>query len=330
MSFKLRYTRSETGATVTTKVRRDADGAWLDFDDDTFKTSGHVADEGALTEPDSTNFPGLYEITLDPTTWSDGTYAAVLAVFAEIGSVAPIELIAKDGVLANLGALTPEEIDAVLSASHGAGSWRPSSTSTGSVPVTIMVKEDDTSGAPIPLVDVQVFSSAGAFLDRNYTGSSGEAEIALDPGSYLVYLQKPGVPYFFTRPETLVVPDVASYTDEYYAIPFVPVVPTGSSLAVIYDYLFNLGIEARPGVEVTVRVSAPNQAYMADGPILTGLERTKTNSRGLFQFSLPRQVDLLTPAVRYSIEIKRLNFKQEFEASDLDAGGAIILSSLSV
>ncbi len=195
--------------------------------------------------------------------------------------------------------------------------------------VNITVREDDNLGAPMPMVSVDVRTSAGTFIDRVFTNNSGLAVFVLDPGSYQVFLSRIGVPVTFTRPETLVVGATSPQTVEYYGVPFIPIVPTSPGFALVYDFLYNLGIDPRPGIEVVAKIIRPSKAYLINGPVLSGTEHTRTSAVGLFQISLPRQIDLATADVRYAIEIPRVNFRQEFDAADLNVGGAIILSSLS-
>lgn len=195
--------------------------------------------------------------------------------------------------------------------------------------VNVTVREDDNLGAPMPMVSVDVRTSLGSFIDRVFTNNSGLAVFALAPGSYLVYLTRIGVPVTFTRPISLVVGATSPQAVEYYGVPFQPIEPSGPGFALVYDFLYNLGMDPRPGIEVTAKAIEPSKVYLTNGPVLTGVEHTRTNAVGLFQFSLPRQLDLATPDVRYAIEIPRVNFRQEFDAADLDVGGAIILSSLS-
>lgn len=195
--------------------------------------------------------------------------------------------------------------------------------------VNVTVREDDNLGAPMPMVSVDVRTSAGSFIDRVFTNNSGVAVFALAPGTYLVYLTRIGVPVTFVRPITLVVGATSPQAAEYYGVPFQPIEPSASGYALVYDFLYNLGMDPRPGIEVIAKVVAPSKVYLVNGPVLSGQEHTRTNSVGLFQFSLPRQLDLATPEVRYAIEVPRVNFRQEFAAELLDVGGAIILSSLS-
>lgn len=62
------YATDRSGDPITGKtdlfvrVRRQSDGLYLDFDDDTFKASGWTERDRSLTEIDATLAPGLYEL----------------------------------------------------------------------------------------------------------------------------------------------------------------------------------------------------------------------------------------------------------------------------
>lgn len=66
-----------TGKTVKVAVRRDSDGAWLDFSDGTFKAAGWTTGQQAMTEV-TTGMPtgtvGHYRTTVDPAAWTAGDY----------------------------------------------------------------------------------------------------------------------------------------------------------------------------------------------------------------------------------------------------------------
>ena len=67
----------ETGSSdIVLKIKRDADDYFYDFDDSTFKTSGHTDIDQALSEPDATNAPGEYEASVDVSGFDDGVYTA--------------------------------------------------------------------------------------------------------------------------------------------------------------------------------------------------------------------------------------------------------------
>ena len=53
-----------TGATdLFVRIRRDSDGQYFDFDDDTFKAAGHVEMDRLMTEVNATLSPGLYRLS---------------------------------------------------------------------------------------------------------------------------------------------------------------------------------------------------------------------------------------------------------------------------
>ena len=56
------------------KIKRDADDYFYDFDDSTFKASGHTTIAQQLAEFDQTNAPGEYELTVSEAAWDDGMY----------------------------------------------------------------------------------------------------------------------------------------------------------------------------------------------------------------------------------------------------------------
>lgn len=315
--FKVKF-RAPTGISPTVIVRRDSDGTFYDWADGAFKASGWTTLEGAAVELSPPVPPGYYETPdVDPEFFPTDVYTAYVS--AGTASLDPVEIRIVGGQLVE------ELIDSPVSSRAASISFGDVS---GATVVEIVVKEDDTSGRPLPLVSVELRSTAGVFIDRAFTNVDGLASFSVDPGTYEVFLGRIGVPITFTRPEILEVGE-SKVEAEFYGIPFLPFVPSTPALAVVYDYVYNLGLDPRPNMDVTAKVIKPARAYLADGPAITGIERTKTNAAGLFQLALPRQLDFLTPDVRYQIEIDRARFVQEFEAADLDLGGAIILSSLS-
>ena len=60
------------------KVKRDADDHFYDFDDGSFKASGHVSISTQLSEPDAVNMPGEYEASVDVSGWTAGRYTAYI------------------------------------------------------------------------------------------------------------------------------------------------------------------------------------------------------------------------------------------------------------
>ncbi len=79
MDFKAGiYDANGAGTTGSTdlklKIKRDSDDLFLDFDDNTFKSSGHGRIAATMLELDAVNVPGEYEHSVDVTGWNDGVY----------------------------------------------------------------------------------------------------------------------------------------------------------------------------------------------------------------------------------------------------------------
>lgn len=79
MDFKAGiYDANGVGVTGSTelklKIKRDSDDLFYDFNDNTFKASGHVTIAAIMIDIDATNIPGEYEHSVDITNWDDGIY----------------------------------------------------------------------------------------------------------------------------------------------------------------------------------------------------------------------------------------------------------------
>ncbi len=95
-----------TGAAVTVKIMRDADDFLWDFDDSTFKVSGWVDETGDMTEPDSTNMAGLYELAVVITAFDDGTYTILVNYAGTPAQAGTDEFQVEDGELAHDALIT--------------------------------------------------------------------------------------------------------------------------------------------------------------------------------------------------------------------------------
>ena len=62
------------GAYVTCQILQLSTGKYLDWDDNTFKSSSWVTLLKAMTEIDATNLAGYYQATSDISVWEDGKY----------------------------------------------------------------------------------------------------------------------------------------------------------------------------------------------------------------------------------------------------------------
>lgn len=87
-----------TGSTdLTVKIKRDSNDYFYDFNDSTFKASGHTSISSQMSEPDATNAPGEYELSVTISGWSDGVYTAYVFYGGTPAWVDAIELRVYDG-----------------------------------------------------------------------------------------------------------------------------------------------------------------------------------------------------------------------------------------
>jgi hypothetical protein len=108
--------------------------------------------------------------------------------------------LAVSGITAGSGA-TPAEIDAYLSAEHGAGPWG-GAAGDGAVEHTVNV---DDGSDPLDGVNVWVTSDVDgtSIVARGYSDALGKVVFMLDVGTYYLWKQLAG--YSFTNPETFTV-----------------------------------------------------------------------------------------------------------------------------
>lgn len=59
---------------LAVKIKRDVDDYFYDWNDGTFKASGHTTISGQMSEVNVTIVPGEYEKGVDTSSWSDGVY----------------------------------------------------------------------------------------------------------------------------------------------------------------------------------------------------------------------------------------------------------------
>lgn len=99
------------------------------------------------------------------------------------------------------GGATAAEIDAQLSATHGAGAWG-SGSGAGSIEWDVTI---EVSGLPRDGVEVWCTTDSGGLnvVSSGITDALGKVTFMLDAGTYYVWKQMSGVN--FTNPETMVV-----------------------------------------------------------------------------------------------------------------------------
>lgn len=97
------------GSTTLVKVRRCADGYFLDWNDNTFKNAAWTTIAAAANEISATNMPGYYNRKPVTAAWSDGwysiSYAATMTDGRQLAEVEEVLIIAgqeSDEIIANL------------------------------------------------------------------------------------------------------------------------------------------------------------------------------------------------------------------------------------
>jgi len=96
------------------------------------------------------------------------------------------------------------QVDSVLSASHGAGSWE-STSGSGTITYPYLVKQADSTPIPDAFVEVSnnITKTAGSVVASGYTDNLGYVTFYLDPGTYYFFVSKAG--WTFNNPDTEVV-----------------------------------------------------------------------------------------------------------------------------
>jgi hypothetical protein len=126
------------------------------------------------------------------------TTAEILTAFGSAGNL--------DSQLASLptAAENAAEVDSVLSAAHGNGSWGSGASGSGAIEYTVTV--NDESAQPLDGVEVWVTSdSAGTTVVAGTltTNAAGQVAFMLDAGTYYVWRQL--ARYNFANPITITV-----------------------------------------------------------------------------------------------------------------------------
>lgn len=166
---------------------------------------------------------------------------------------------------------TVQEIDAQLTASHGAGNWAHATGGTGARTVTITVND---GAAALENANVRLSQGAESYVLA--TNVSGVAVFALDDATWSVTITKPG--YTFT-PTTILVNGNTTAT---YSLTSVSILPSDPDKVTGYLYCDNAGVRTA-GVKVSIQQITKSSAngLAQDGDIRT--ESSDTN--GLVQFT---------------------------------------------
>jgi hypothetical protein len=285
--------------------------------DNTFKVyAAAVSPKLRLGKIDVTNLDGYYsimlggsQVPLNLVQLPDGEYLLLgeaLAIVPNMRFVNQIGVI--DGRLA-------ETVEA-----FGAGISK----------LTVIVKEINAAGAPVPNATVVVRTPGGSLAAHGTTNTFGEVELHLEPGNYKVYLNQVGIYSVFSNPYDVTV-EVTDTRVELYGSPGGPEVPTPPGTTRVYGYLADLGVDPRPDVAARAWVEYPDEVYTTGSIIISGSKTTVlTNNEGYFHFDLVPQKFLSPEGVIYALEIHEADFHVNIAATLLDVGGALSLADLGV
>lgn len=236
---------------VYLRIRRDSDGYYYDFADDTFKASpGSI--QVAMTEVDATNLAGVYRWNFDLSSVTNEVENDVYHFRVTCSSAVNVpqeEIILTTDLAAKAGwgdyTFTATVQDGDTNAIAGA---------------TVMVR--DTSGRPI--------------VGRNTTDINGEVVFLLDDGSYSVYVYAGG--YAFSNPFSLTVTGdgAATYTgtgDGSFSI----TPPDSPDVCRVYGFFLDLAGDPIAGVKVSAELTS-RSAYVAAATYGTLLAKTSAHA----------------------------------------------------
>ena len=151
---------------------------------------------GTISEPDSTNLPGVYELVL--------TATEMEAAFITLGGISSTSdtviyplFITTAKVEEIKGATFSESTDSLEAIrNRGDVAWITGGGAGGASTVTITIEDQDTN--PVPGASVQIWNSGDTVLiSYGTTDSNGEVVLSADDGAYLVKIVKAG--YSFSQ-----------------------------------------------------------------------------------------------------------------------------------
>ncbi len=248
---------------VLLRIRRDSDGFYYDFADDTFKASPGTI-EIAMTEVDATELPGVYRYEFDLGIVTNETLNDVYHFRINAASAVNQP---QEGII-----LTTD-----LAAKAGWGDR------------TFTATVEDSVTAPIAGATVIVRGSTGLpVVGRNTTDVDGEATFLLDDGSYLVYVYSQG--YAFSNPFSLTITgdSAATYTGTGDGSSSITP-PESPDVCRVFGYFMDLAGDPIQGVKVLAELSS-RSAYVLNA--LSGTliakpqESTVSDADGLWQLDL--------------------------------------------
>lgn len=269
---------------------------------------------GSISEPDSTNMPGVYEITLTATEMEASfitlagvsstsdivIYPLFLTTTTADNYKANVSSLALEATLADMkGATfstTTDSLEAIRN--RGDSAWITGGGAGGSSTVTITIQDQDTN--PVPNTSVQIWNTGDTVLiSYATTDSNGQVVLSADDGSYIVKIVKAG--YTFSQ-ESLT---VSGNTTQTYSGSTTTIPATSDpTLCRVYEYIRNQDgtfPDSFTGYAKIVSLPYDYNTSIYSGAVVTG---TYNSTTGLVYWDIPRLS---------TIQVKFTNYGYNYE-----------------
>ena len=148
----------------------------------------------AYTDPDNAGIAAAYAAASAAESAADDAASAATAAAAAAGSAASAAAAAQEAAEAIPAPPSEEEINDVLTAAHGAGSWQTGGE-TGSGAYTVTVTVTDDAEPPEPLENAKVRYSNGLESYLDYTHASAQCTFNVDAATWSVAATKANYRY---------------------------------------------------------------------------------------------------------------------------------------
>jgi len=148
----------------------------------------------AYTDPDNAGIAAAYAAASAAESAADDAASAATAAAAAAGSAASAAAAAQEAAEAIPAPPSEEEINDVLTAAHGAGSWQTGGeTGSGAYTVTVTVTDDAEPPEPLENAKVRYSNGLESYLDS--TDASGQCTFNVDAATWSVAATKANYRY---------------------------------------------------------------------------------------------------------------------------------------
>lgn len=213
-------------------------------------------------------------------------YTAVAAIKAKtdqmtitMGDV----VVTLNGEEVNLDIPGLAEIDALLTANHGAGKWGAPGAASGQYTFTVTITSDESGTPAVPGALVTIQDLADNIIQWGETDLSGQIVFTLDADDYLVAISA-GVKYspFTPASKTIAGNDTGAYQLSVQS----PTPPASPSLCTVYAYQYLNGVPVKNRVVKALLQDLPQKLpsiVLEKGPV-----EVRTNALGYWSMDLVR------------------------------------------